>query len=361
MPIFWADPDTPTVQVKLDPTAYQDSALIRAWSAVPMPADARPSNCSDKNLAVEQVQPDGTVREWEFWRASQAPDGTWTAKWGGATNDVAADRGVASSLAWGDATAPTIAGSASTFAWNVTASSMSMTAGVITRADVASGHINHAVALALTDTAKGKEEWPAQRSVGGSLDTYALPEGSHLRLDPKLDLSTITMTPLVRMIADAAQKYGIVVRDRTYGPNVFMTEEPQPGETNPFTPLLAGQYANAALNAFPWSRLQLLKAATCAGWGACNTPETAAIALNTWPPRVGQPVTLDTTNSVLNQPRAQVRWDLDGDGTYETDAGKAVKETFVPTTAGTRTVRVQITTRAGTIVTGKLTLTVGAA
>jgi hypothetical protein len=56
-----------------------------------------------------------------------------------------------------------------------------------------------------------------------------------------------------------------------------------------------------------------------------------------------------------------VRWDLDGDGTYETDAGKAVKETFVPTTAGTRTVRVQITTRAGTIVTGKLTLTVGAA
>jgi hypothetical protein len=238
---------------------------------------------------------------------------------------------------------------------------MSMTAGVITRADVASGHIDHALAFAITDTAKGKKAWPAQRTDGGSLDLYALPEGSHLRLDPTLDLSTIAMTPLVRMIAEAAQKYGIVVRDRTWSANVFMTEEPQPGETNPFTPLLGGKYANEALKAFPWAKLQLLKTTTCTGWAACNAPETAVVDLNTAAPRVGQPVTLDTTNSVLNQPRAQVRWDLDGDGTYETNAGSAVQETFVPTSAGTRTVGVQITTRAGTVVTGQRTIAVAAA
>ena len=106
MPIFWADPGTPTVKVTLDPSAYQDPALIRAWSAVPMPPEAKPANCGDKNFAVLQAQPDGSIREWEFWSATKAADGSWTARWGGATSNVNTDRGIASSLGWFDASAP---------------------------------------------------------------------------------------------------------------------------------------------------------------------------------------------------------------------------------------------------------------
>src|SRR5690606_10565555 len=58
MPSYWAPPGTPTVRVTLAASAYQDKGLLRAWSAVPIPDDARPANCSDRNLAVLQRQPD---------------------------------------------------------------------------------------------------------------------------------------------------------------------------------------------------------------------------------------------------------------------------------------------------------------
>jgi hypothetical protein len=356
MPIFWADPGTPTVKVTLDRSAYQDPALINAWSKVPMPANAKPANCGDKNLAVLQRQPDGSVREWEFWKAVKAADGTWSAKWGGATSNVNTDRGIASSLSWYDPAAAKNA-QRSSFGWNVTASSVSMLAGVITMADVASGHIDHALALSVSDPAKGRFAWPAQRSDGGATDPYALAEGSRLRIDPGVDLSTIPMTPLVRMMAEAAQKYGIVIRDRTYSTNAFVAEEPQPGQANPFKAALNGRYPDAALKAFPWDKLELLRAASCSGWAACEAPEAAVVDASATPV-VGSQVTLDTTNSTLNQPRADVRWDLDGDGAFETDAGTAVRTTFVPTSSGTRTVGVQITTRSGSVVGGHRTIVV---
>jgi hypothetical protein len=96
MPLFWADRDTPRVPVRLDHPSYMDPALIRAWGSVPIPPDARPARCSDKNFAVAQEQPDGTIRTWEFWSATKGEDGTWTAKWGGAIDDLMADRGIAS-------------------------------------------------------------------------------------------------------------------------------------------------------------------------------------------------------------------------------------------------------------------------
>jgi hypothetical protein len=360
MPIFWADPTTKPVKVTLASSAYQDKALIRAWSAVPIPAAAKPANCSDKDFAVAQVQPDGTVSEWEFWKAAKGSDGRWSARWGGAIADLGADRGIASPLAWQDPSAPANA-QHSTINWNVTASSVSMMAGVITRADVQSGHIDHALAFALHDAAKGKVASPAQRTDGTSADAYALPEGSRLRLDPKLDLSKLSMTPLVRMIAEAAQKYGIVVRDRTYSSDAFFAEEPQPGQSNPYKPQLSDQYPDAALKAFPWSHLQVLKQAVCTGTGGCDAPQAAAINLSTSTPKAGSPLTVDTSNSTLNQPRDQVLWDLDGDGRYESGGDPAVKHTFVPPKAGPLTVRVRITTRGGSVVTGRRTITVAPA
>jgi hypothetical protein len=277
MPIFWADPTTKPVKVTLSSSSYQDKALIRAWSAVPIPAAAKPANCTDKDFAVAQVQPDGTVSEWEFWKAAKDSSGRWSARWGGAIADLGADRGIASPLAWQDPSAPTNA-QHSTINWNVTASSVSMMAGVITRADVQSGHIDHALAFAVHDAAKGKMASPAQRTDGTSTDTYALPEGSRLRLDPKLDLSRLSMTPLVRMIAEAAQRYGIVVRDRTYSSDAFFAEEPQSGQSNPYKPELANEYPDAALKSFPWSHLQVLKETVCTGTGGCDAAQSAATA-----------------------------------------------------------------------------------
>ena len=364
MPTYWATESTPLVRVTLNASSYQDPALLRAWSAVPIPPDATPANCADKNFAVVQRQPDGTFTQWEFWAATKpAAGGEWTARWGGVTHDVMADRGVASAVSWTDPTAPATLARASRPGWHVTASSVSMTAGVITARDVAQGRIDHAIALAVPSAAKGRWMWPAQRTDGTSVDLDALPEGAHLRLDPSINVASLGMVPLVRMMAEAAQKYGIVVRDQTWDAAVFYTEGTKSGEVNPFLPLLNGKYPDKALEPFPWSRLQVLRAPECTDPVSCQAAESVAIAYmpNQASPRVGQPLTWDTSNSVLNQPRTTVEWDLDGNGSYETNAGGAVKITYRPTASGSKIIRVRITTRGGASVIGQRTVFVSPA
>ena len=57
------------------------------------------------------------------------------------------------------------------------------------------------------------------------------PEGAHLRLDPRLNLAALNMPPLTLMMAEAAQRYGIIVRD--YSPNIaFIAQDPNSASSN---------------------------------------------------------------------------------------------------------------------------------
>jgi hypothetical protein len=335
MPIYRAPAGTPRTRVVLDPGVYQDPALLRAWASVPIPADADVARCPDANLAVLQRQPDGAVTQWELWSARRE-DGRWTAKWGGVTQDVARDRGVASAYAWSDPGAPDPAARRSTWAWNVSASSLSMTAGVITRADLARGSIDHAVALAVNDAAAIAHLWPAQRTDGTSQDPDAIPEGAHLRLPADLDLSRRPMSPLVRMIAVAAQRYGVVVRDKSYGVNAFVAEQ-MPQGADPVPALLDGSDPATALRAFPWSELEVLDAPVCRDFGPCRNTDETRIAVD-GEPRVGEALRLDARNSTFDLPRTAVRWDVGGDGEVVADGPLAPTARWTPATAGRRTV-----------------------
>ena len=75
-------------------------------------------------------------------------------------------------------------------------------------------------------------------------------------------------------------------------------------------------------------------------------------------PTAGDRVRLDTSNSVLDFPRSRVRWDLDGDGQFELDAGRACDAIVTPTQPGRLPVRVEITTQDGKTVTATRTLDV---
>jgi hypothetical protein len=357
MPLYWATAETPRVAVKLDSSQYQDPALKRAWANVPIPDDAVPAECEDENFAVFQRQPDGSVDTWEFWKIRKATDGTWTAFWGGATRDVERDSGTASSLSWVDPAATSSTNALrSSWAWNVTAAGFSQSAGVITTSELQAGRIDHAVAFAIGNPATSAR-WPAQRWDGRSSRTWALPEGTRLRLDPSLDLSQITMTPMVRMIAVAAQRYGIIVRDRTGADEVFNVEDPQPDRPSPLEALLKGKYPSEALAVFPWASLQILAAPTCHSHGNCAATPSARIDVD-GETAVGRTVTLDTSNSVLNHPRKDVAWDLEGDGTFESSGGTAVKREVVLTHPGPQAVAVRITDMAGTVVIGHVDLQV---
>ncbi len=246
VPIYTVPADQPTVKVTLE-DAWRAPALQSAWDAVPLPADAKPATGRDKHLVVWQPSMD---RLWEFWHLEQTAEG-WRAAWGGAVEKVSSNLGVYGPEAWPGAKP----------GWGASASSLSIAGGLITLEDLERGQINHALAIAVPDTRAGVYALPAKRTDGWSTEPFSLPEGAHLRLEPGLDLAALHLPRLTLMIAEAAQRYGIFVRD-TAGDVTFYAQDPTPTETNPYIGP-HGYFEDKApqklLALFPWSHLQLLK------------------------------------------------------------------------------------------------------
>ena len=248
VPIYTVGPDQPSVRVALTSPVFSP-ALQSAFEAVPLPAGAEPSGGSDGHLVVWQPSSD---RLWEFWRLARTGEGP-QASWGGAMRDVSEDPGVYGPEAWPDAEPW----------WGASASSLSIAGGLITLEDLRAGQINHALALALPQIRAGVYASPARRTDGKSSDPLSLPEGAHLRLDPNLDIASLRLPPLTRMIAEAAQRYGLFVRDGSSVVQLF-AQDPVTAPHNPYTGpggYFEGLYPNQLLASFPWGRLEVLRMA----------------------------------------------------------------------------------------------------
>lgn len=87
-------------------------------------------------------------------------------------------------------------------------------AGLIRPWEVAAGQINHALAFAYNQPKSGRCVYPASKTDGSSSNTYAIPEGARLQLDPSLDVNSISgLSATGKMIARALQVYGAYVID----------------------------------------------------------------------------------------------------------------------------------------------------
>jgi hypothetical protein len=247
VPVYTVAAGQRAVRVKLDsPTPAP--ALQAAFAAVPLPAGATASGGTDANLVVYQPSTD---RLWEFWRFRRGAEGP-EASWGGAMQNVSSNPGVYGPEAWPGAKPW----------WGSSASSLSIAGGLITLEDLEAGVINHALALAIPGVRSGEYSLPARRADGTSESPSSLPEGAHLRLDPGLDLSTLQMPRITRLIAEAAQRYGIFVRDGSSVVHFFGQDPVSLGGPNPYAGeagYLEGKWPTELLASFPWEHLQLLK------------------------------------------------------------------------------------------------------
>jgi hypothetical protein len=241
VPVATVPSDQRTVTVKLNHPP--DPGLTSAWRAVPIPTTAHPSS-GDHDLAVWQPSTD---RMWEFFELRHTPAG-WEAEWGGAMQHVSSNPGVYSASAWPGAHSY----------WGVTAASMPLVAGAMTIKQLKARNIDHALALTIPNTRAGVYASPAQRTDGKIASSDAIPEGARLRLDPTLNLASLHLPPLVRLIAQAAQRYGIVVRD-TSGVVSFIGQDPLNGDFGVYRRLAQGLYPNKLLAKFPWRHLQVVK------------------------------------------------------------------------------------------------------
>lgn len=249
-PVFTVPAGALTVRVKLAPSSNPTGpSLQQTWLSVPMPPRARPASGSDGHLVIWQPSSD---RMWEFWKLTKKADG-WYAQWGGTMDDVSANPGYY--------TDPSD--------WGATATSLPLLGGLIRPSELAAGHIDHALAIAIPAARARYFAWPAQRTDGYVNSAGAIPEGQRFRLDPKLNLNAIQMSPLVRMIAVAAQRYGIIVRDQAEAVTFYAEDTNAEGAPNPYYGphgWFEGQYVSNLLKAFPWSHLEALRDTLSCCW-----------------------------------------------------------------------------------------------
>lgn len=255
--IYVVGPDQPTVLVQLDdPTAWWRVSLQAAFTSVPIPATAQPGTDADAELSVWQPSTD---KLWEFFHTRHLSDG-WHAAWGGAMQNVSQSPGYFNTNSWPGALP----------VWGATASSLPHAAGVITLADIQQGQINHALAVNLPYPCKGVYSWPAQRTDGTGTASNCIPEGAHLRIKPTVDIAALHLPALVQMMAEAVQKYGMIVRDQTQWAIGFWIENPAPTGADPFynsngsptaTGPFSGLWPNQLMSYFPWSEVEVLNMA----------------------------------------------------------------------------------------------------
>ncbi len=189
---------------------------------------------------------------WELFGAVRRPDG-WHARWGGAMQRVSQSPGYYTPSAWPGAA----------YTWGATATSLPVAGGTVVAAELHAGRIDHALAIALPSPRAGEFAWPAQRS-DGTGGPREIPEGARLRLDPQLDVASLDLPPLTLMLARAAQRYGMIVRDQTHRAVGLYFEDPTPsGRDHPYRSVFAGMSSNEVLTAFPWGHLQVLRMQLC--------------------------------------------------------------------------------------------------
>jgi hypothetical protein len=240
-PMWTATADQKAVPVKLvgSRVSYGQALAKVLAGGVPIPRGAREAWGGDHHLVVWQPSTDTM---WELWGAQKTKAGRWTAQWGGRMDHLSRSPGY-----FTDASG-VLAGA--------TASSLPLAGGLITRADLARGRIDHALAMAIPSTREGVWSLPAQRSDGNVKSATSIPQGARFRLDPKLDIDAMHLPRFTAMMAKAAQRYGIYVRDTS--PTVtFYAEDPVTIGSNPWPKAISPSSA-AVLKAFPWDRLQVM-------------------------------------------------------------------------------------------------------
>ncbi|QQS01229.1 MAG: hypothetical protein IPK37_01720 [Austwickia sp.] len=239
----------------VDPNLFTGPAFFKG---VPIPADAQPAKGTDGELTIHDP---ATDQLWEFWQARRNPlSGNWEACWGGRIDAVSQGMGIFPRY------------------YGATGTGVAMAAGMIGLDEVRRGSIDHAMYLGVMNAQSYPVmSWPALRTDGNLTDANVVREGQRLRLDPTLDLTQYDLTPVGRMVAQAAQRYGFVVSDRS-GAVAVVTESGQRERaltgTDPWTALLGRWQPYEVMRNFPWEAIQVVES----DWGR---PADATLATPT--------------------------------------------------------------------------------
>lgn len=250
---------------------------LKAFRDVPIPWHAMSGGGGDGHIAI--YCPD-TDQLWEFWQFYE--NRPTTRKAGGVTPTNAAagnfayQAGSATtpldwtgySATWGgriDNVSQSIRGTFPGFT-GTTATGLAMQGGNVgieeLRQALANGNraLNHAIALSIVYPRKfDVYSYPAQRSDGFVDSANNLPEGLRIRLKSTVNVDSLSISPIAKVVAKTMQKYGCIIVDKSGGVEVegesarSMTAR---GLVDPWPTLNAGG-ANI-MAGFPWAQMEAL-------------------------------------------------------------------------------------------------------
>jgi hypothetical protein len=185
--LVYASP-TDTVYTIPHATYYDNGPVSFA-----IPKGALPTTGSDHHLVVVNGS-----QEFDMWDASyNASTDTW----------YAGSRFVVDPNGWGANAAP------GQLAGGAVAAGFSELGGVVRPEEIKQGHIDHALSVMVPVIRSGYVAEPATATDGTSTDVGAIPEGSHIQLDPSINVDAQNWPTWEKVIAKALQIYGAYVSD----------------------------------------------------------------------------------------------------------------------------------------------------
>jgi hypothetical protein len=184
VPVYRAPPGTARYDVRMTASWARGRTLF----GVPIPANARPDSEEDGHMVVLDLE---RGCEYDFWVARKTSSGGWTA-------------GTVARVPLNGSGVTTNGARAASFA---------LGAGLIRPGELMRGKINHALVFAYPHVKRGTLVRPATSGSGPSSDPGAIPYGARVRLDPRLDLDSLSLKPWQRTIAKALQTYGMYLGD----------------------------------------------------------------------------------------------------------------------------------------------------
>ena len=241
-PGYWVPTSEPNVTFSQTPSGCSAGPFVGTEPGyvpdeIPIPSFAALNGSGDNPLDIWS-----TAGVYEIWQARQVSPTSWEGCYGGAgamstfTGVFANNRGRS-------------------------ATSISEVATMITEADVASGAINHALSINITDC----NGWvlPATRGDCGN-DPGEPAEGQWFRFAPGTVCSpSQCSSPYARMVFNAISTYGMVVMDQSGAYQINQeaqadwANEGEPG-TDPITASWDGAQEYTVISSLPWGDLQVL-------------------------------------------------------------------------------------------------------
>lgn len=243
LPIYVASTTDPTYSVRCTLPGVCPFSGLR----VPVPDIAKTSTGTDHALVVVDTELD---RIYEFWKANRA-------RITGCTGSAPAC--YRWSVAWGAVEALDGNGGRSVSgAPGATGSGNSALAGVVRISELHAGSISHALSFVTHYTCAATFRYPAIKT-DGRRTAPCIPEGTHIQLDPSIDVDAIPgITRGERAVAHALQTYGAYSRD-TGGSNLaFVFESPIDGQPAIYKSVgFRWDYWN--MPHIPWTSLRVLQ------------------------------------------------------------------------------------------------------